>query len=113
VRSAAGDGIGVATTGDGVVLDTIVTGNIAAASAGDGIHVTAATTRVIANVATGNGRYGINAVPGTRDGGRNVAFANCGPTQCVTITCGTTLRPGDGTTLQPRDAGRPPSCGAA
>lgn len=90
VRAAGGDGIAVATTGDGVVIDTIVTGNLAVASAGDGIHVAAATTRVTANVATGNGGYGINAVPGTRDGGRNVAFANRGPTQCVTISCATT-----------------------
>jgi parallel beta-helix repeat protein len=92
VRAAAVDGIAVGTTGDGVVLDTVVTGNVAVTSDGDGIHVAAATTRVTANVATGNGRYGIEAVAGTRDGGRNIAFANRGPAQCLNIRCSTALR---------------------
>lgn len=87
VTGAAGDGIGVATTGDGPVAGTVVTGNLVFGSTGDGIHIAAPATTVMRNVTVRNTGYGIEATAGVHDGGGNVTAANGPPAQCVNVRC--------------------------
>ncbi|WP_432977231.1 NosD domain-containing protein [Dactylosporangium sp. CA-233914] len=87
VTGAAGDGIGVATTGDGPVAGTVVTGNLVFGSTGDGIHIAAPATTVMRNVTVRSTGYGIEATAGVHDGGGNVAAANGPPARCVNVRC--------------------------
>jgi hypothetical protein len=54
---------------------------------GDGLPVEAPGTLVRDNVANDNGGWGIYAVDGVIDGGRNVASGNGEPAQCFNIIC--------------------------
>jgi len=53
----------------------------------DGLHIEAPGTLVRDNVANSNGGWGIYAVDGVIDAGRNKAFGNGEPTQCFNIVC--------------------------
>jgi hypothetical protein len=89
--SSAKDDIAV----EAVATHTLVVGNLATQPASclsifacdDGIDVDAPGTFIRANVATNNGDYGIEAVPGVIDGGRNRASGNGNPLQCVNVRC--------------------------
>jgi parallel beta-helix repeat protein len=87
VLGPAGDGISVGVTGDFPATGTTVSGNLVADAGGDGIAVATTPATATANVAAGNGGYGITAVAGTGDGGRNRAYGNRGPAQCLRIRC--------------------------
>ncbi len=81
-EGCAGYGIGV-SSGSG----NVVKANVVQRSLADGINVAAAGTLIALNVALRNGDLGIEAVPGVRDGGRNVATKNANPAQCVGVRC--------------------------
>ena len=66
---------------------TVVRENTAFGSGDDGIEVTVPSATLIANTAVRNHDYGIEAVAGVTDGGRNHAFANGNPLQCLNIAC--------------------------
>jgi hypothetical protein len=81
-EGCSGYGIGV-LSGDG----NEVKANAVSRSATDGINVAVAGTTVAWNLAVRNGDLGIEAVSGVRDGGRNRAFGNGNPAQCVGVAC--------------------------
>lgn len=86
-----------ANVADGIVVElasddpgrpqNILTGNVASANGDDGIDVEDPLTVLSANVARRNADLGIEAVPGVTDGGRNQAFANGNPLQCLNVIC--------------------------
>jgi hypothetical protein len=80
------DGIRIEAGAGGSVVER----NRAIVNGDDGIDVDQAGTEVTANWARVNGDWGIEAVPGVIDGGRNFAWANGQPDQCLEIRC----RPG-------------------
>ena len=90
VAHAMADGISVATSGDGPVGTTTLTGNTISGSGADGIHIGSPATTVSRNLAVRNARFGIEAVAGVHDGGGNTASGNRSTDQCVNIYC----RPG-------------------
>jgi hypothetical protein len=53
----------------------------------DGINVNRPANTVSGNVALHNRALGIEAVPGVIDGGRNLAFGNGDPRQCLIVAC--------------------------
>jgi hypothetical protein len=61
--------------------------DVANDSPADGIDVLAPGNFLRRNVARDNGRLGIQAVPHTRDGGRNRAARDADPRQCVGVRC--------------------------
>ena len=65
----------------------VVRENTAFGSGDDGIEVTVPSATLIANTAVRNHDYGIETVAGVTDGGRNHAFANGNPLQCLNIAC--------------------------
>ena len=91
IHAATADAIAIATFGGdaigGIVKDTRLDGNVVIGSGHDGINITSASTTVTHNLAVHNGNLGIEAVAGVLDGGRNRAFANGNPLQCLNIAC--------------------------
>jgi parallel beta-helix repeat protein len=65
----------------------IVRHNRAWENADDGIEIETPGHTVAANVADRNGDLGIQAVPGTIDGGNNKARHNGNPAQCLNVSC--------------------------
>lgn len=67
-----------------------LTDNIALDNGGDGIHVAQGQPANLlrGNRADRNSRLGIDAAPGTVDGGGNSAARNGDPRQCVGVACG-------------------------
>lgn len=87
VRDATVDGFSVTTEGEGTVSGTLLQRNVATGSGDDGFDVLSPTTTLTANLAVRNHDLGIDAIPGVIDGGRNKAFANGNPAQCVGVAC--------------------------
>jgi len=87
VTAATVDGISVATEGDGSVTRTLIKRNSAIGSGRDGFDIRAPTTTLTANLALRNGAFGIDAVAGVIDGGKNRAFGNANPIQCTIVAC--------------------------
>jgi parallel beta-helix repeat protein len=88
VRGAGVDGIAVATTGEAdPPTGSVVDANTVIGSVGDGIHVAEPGAVVADNLAVHNARYGIEAVPGVIDGGRNRAAGNGLTPPCVNVRC--------------------------
>jgi parallel beta-helix repeat protein len=91
VTAAGTDGIAVETSTDensgfGIVKDTVLQANVVTGSGHDGILLGRPST-LTRNVTTRNGALGIEAVPGTIDGGGNLGRANGDPRQCVNVFC--------------------------
>jgi nitrous oxidase accessory protein NosD len=85
-------GIAIGPEAGGVVLNTVVDANRVTGASDDGIQLvgpsTGLETSVVSrNVAVHNGDFGIEAVPGTRDGGGNRAAGNGNPLQCLNVAC--------------------------
>jgi parallel beta-helix repeat protein len=83
--------------GNGILVedqasDTLLSKNRANRNGADGIQMSGPTTIVTHNTANYNVDLGIEAVPGVIDGGRNRAFGNGNPLQCVNIFCKTNDR---------------------
>ena len=87
VSATMADGVSVATSGDGPVDTTTLSGNIVTGSGGDGIHVNSPATTVTRNRAIHNAHFGIEAVVGVLDGGGNIASGNGTTDQCINIQC--------------------------
>jgi parallel beta-helix repeat protein len=68
-------------------VGAIVRRNIANHNEDDGIRVLSSGVKLAANTANFNGDLGIQAVEGVRDGGRNSAFGNGNPLQCLNVAC--------------------------
>jgi hypothetical protein len=89
-RNLAKDGAGIVIA---VSSDNVVRRNVTNRNAGDGIAMFSdapgdTTGNTIArNTAKKNGGHGINVLPGTVDGGGNVAAGNATPPDCVNVTC--------------------------
>ena len=68
----------------------MLAGNAALRNGGDGIHVGEGQTANLlrGNRADRNTRLGIDAAPGTLDGGGNRAAGNGDPRECLGIACG-------------------------
>jgi hypothetical protein len=86
------EGIAIGPEAGGVVLDTVIEGNLVIGALDDGIQVVGPstgleTTALSGNTAIHNGNLGIDAVPGVSDGGDNQAWANGNPVQCVNVSC--------------------------
>ena len=82
VRASGADGVFVAQSGD-----TVIEGNRTNRNGDDGIDTTDPSTVVTRNHADRNFDFGIEAVPGTIDGGGNRARGNGNPAQCLNIAC--------------------------
>jgi hypothetical protein len=65
----------------------VVSANVANYNGSDGFEIRVAGTTVTRNTANFNGDLGIDAVPGTIDGGGNRARGNGNPAQCVGVSC--------------------------
>jgi parallel beta-helix repeat protein len=87
VRRAGGDGLAVKTGHSRRVRRTRLVGNRVDRSGDDGFDVRSATTTLERNVARLNSDYGIVAVRGVVDGGRNVASGNGHRPQCRRVRC--------------------------
>jgi parallel beta-helix repeat protein len=91
IQNAGTDGIAVGTDpgsgGPTLVIDTLLQSNIVTGSGHDGINTASAATTLTRNLALRNRNLGIEAVPGTIDGGGNHAFGNGNPLQCINIAC--------------------------
>ena len=89
IRNGA-DGIHVSEperASDAGIQSSELRGNRTDRNGDDGIEVRSDEVTVVANRATSNFDLGIDAVPGTIDGGRNRALANGNALQCVNIFC--------------------------
>lgn len=78
--------------GDGIFLDvfsstSLLKNNRTNSNSDDGIDVDNPLTWIIWNIANFNGDYGIEAVPGVRDGGLNQAGGNGNRAQCLFVHC--------------------------
>jgi parallel beta-helix repeat protein len=82
-RTLQGDGITVAADSDG----TSIFKNIASVNGQDGIDTDNPQTTITGNIANSNVDLGIEAVPGTTDGGGNQASGNGNSAQCVGVSC--------------------------
>lgn len=85
-------GIAIGPEAGGVVLNTVIDGNRVVGAGDDGIQLlgpsTGLETSVVSrNIAVHNGDLGIEAVPGTRDGGGNRAAGSGNPLQCLNVRC--------------------------
>jgi hypothetical protein len=85
-------GINFRPESGGVVIDTVLQGNRVMGEDDDGIQLhgpsTGLETSLVAdNLAVHNGDLGIEAVPGTIDGGGNRAAGNGNPLECLNIVC--------------------------
>ena len=87
----AGIGIAIGPEAGGVVSDTLIQENVVSNAVGDGIDLvgpSAVEASILAsNHAVHNGGFGIEAVPGTIDGGGNQAAGNGNPLQCLNVSC--------------------------
>jgi parallel beta-helix repeat protein len=86
------EGIAIGSEAGGVVLTTLILHNQVSGAVDDGIQLIGPSTgletsTLTSNVSTHNGDLGIETVPGTVDGGGNVAAANGNTLQCLNITC--------------------------
>jgi hypothetical protein len=77
---------------DGILVaeptgDTLVKRNLTEHNTGDGINIQNAATTITRNIADDNGAFGIEAAPGTTDGGNNHAHGNGNPAQCTGVAC--------------------------
>jgi parallel beta-helix repeat protein len=79
------DGILVAGELDGE--GNVLARNRTSRNADDGIEVDHPGITVVRNVADHNGDLGIEAVAGVIDGGKNRAFGNGNPLQCLNVSC--------------------------
>jgi parallel beta-helix repeat protein len=77
-------GAGIWIGGDG---GNVVRRNVASHNQDDGIRVLSPGVTVTANSTNFNGDFGIQAVEGVIDGGRNTAFGNTNPLQCLNVVC--------------------------
>ena len=92
VVNGGGEGIAIGPEAGGTVLNTIIEHNVVIGALDDGIKLVGPSTglqtsTLTRNVALHNHDLGINAPPGTRDGGGNHAAGNGNPQQCLNITC--------------------------
>lgn len=92
VVHAADVGIAIGSDGGGVVLNTRIERNLVTGSRTDGIQLVGPSTgletsTLTDNIAVHNAQLGINARPGTIDGGGNLAHGNGDPRQCLNISC--------------------------
>jgi parallel beta-helix repeat protein len=71
----------------GASVRTLLERNSVRESGDDGIDVGNPTNTVTGNRVARNRDYGIEAVPGTGDGGGNRAFGNGNPLQCLNVEC--------------------------
>jgi hypothetical protein len=76
-------GAGIWVNGAG----TLVRGNVSNNNGDDGIRVLSPGVTLTANTTNWNVDLGIQAVDGVRDGGRNTAFGNGNPLQCLNVVC--------------------------
>lgn len=88
----AAEGIAIGPEAGGVVLDTVILDNRVSGATDDGIQdlgpsTGLQSTTITGNVSVHNGDLGIEAVPGTIDGGGNHAAGNGNPLQCLNINC--------------------------
>jgi nitrous oxidase accessory protein NosD len=87
----AGIGIAIGPEAGGLVSDTLIRKNVVSNAADDGIDLvgpSAVEASILAsNHAEHNGGFGIEAVPGTIDGGGNQAAGNGNPLQCLNVAC--------------------------
>ena len=88
----SGKGIAIGPEAGGVVLNTLIKRNVVVDAVDDGIQLVGPSTGLAASTLTGNitvhnGDLGIEAVPGTIDGGGNKAAGNGNPLQCLNIRC--------------------------
>jgi parallel beta-helix repeat protein len=86
------DNVANSTLSDGILVNenataTLLERNRANRSGGDGIDVDASGTKLTRNTANRNHDLGIEAVPGTIDGGGNKASGNGNPAQCTNVVC--------------------------
>ena len=77
---------------DGILVDagntgTVLEDNRSNANGDDGIDVESPATSLTGNTADRNHDLGIEAVPGTADGGGNKASGNGNPLQCTNVFC--------------------------
>ena len=81
-----GDGIFV---GDAPVdaAESVITGNMSSRNEDDGIDVETPAGRLGSNRIDRNGDLGIEAVAGIIDLGRNGAFRNGNPLECLNVFC--------------------------
>jgi Periplasmic copper-binding protein (NosD) len=82
----AGDGLFLTSAGQ----NTLVERNFASGNGDDGIDVDSTRTpraTLTRNTANNNFDLGIEAVPGTIDGGGNKASGNGNPAQCLNVAC--------------------------
>ena len=85
-------GIAIGPEAGGVVLNTRIERNLVTSAKTDGIQLvgpsTGLETSILTNnIAVHNRQLGINALPGTIDGGGNRAHGNGDPRQCLNILC--------------------------
>jgi Periplasmic copper-binding protein (NosD) len=80
-----GDGFSV--IGGAGSTGNVLLGNLAAGNTGDGIDVDTPGVQLTRNTANDNRELGIEAVPGTIDGGGNKASGNGNPLQCLNVFC--------------------------
>ncbi|MEP6632231.1 MAG: NosD domain-containing protein [Lapillicoccus sp.] len=92
VVNGGGEGIAIGPEAGGVVLRTVVAHNVVTGATDDGIQLVGpstglATSTLTGNTAVHNGNLGIEAAPGTIDGGGNHAAGNGNHLQCLNIAC--------------------------
>jgi parallel beta-helix repeat protein len=66
---------------------SLLKGNTARGAGDDGFDIESRSIKLTSNLAARNGDLGIEAVPGVKDGGGNVARHNGDPRQCTNIAC--------------------------
>ena len=87
-----GIGIAIGPEAGGVVLNTRIERNLLTGAQADGIQLVGPSTGLETSILTNNitvhnRQLGINALPGTIDGGGNRANGNGDPRQCLNILC--------------------------
>jgi parallel beta-helix repeat protein len=85
-------GIAIGPEAGGVVLNTRIEGNLVTSANTDGIQLVGPSTGLETSILTNNitvhnRQLGINAIPGSIDGGGNLAHGNGDPRQCLNILC--------------------------
>jgi parallel beta-helix repeat protein len=85
-------------------LGNLLDGNTASGNSGDGIATGKGGHTLSSNVANENGSWGINAAPGTVDGGRNSGVGNRKPEQCIGVVCSSDREPPETTITDQPDS---------
>ena len=88
VRAAGRDDYSVGALGEGTVAGTLLSDDLALGAADDGFDVHVPGTTLTRDLAFHNRDLGIEAVPGTLDGGGNKAHGNGNAAQCTGVPCG-------------------------